>query len=69
MIIFNTVTDFSIELIEGLRSKALNIVIALIIIELSDHIGWGANCIDVVVAVFKFLFLLFCSYSIFLNVK
>ena len=37
--IFNTVTDFSIELIEGLRSKALNIVIALIIIEQSDHIG------------------------------
>ena len=37
--IFNTVTDLSIELIEGLRSKALNIVIALIIIEQSDHIG------------------------------
>lgn len=33
MIISNTMTDFSIELIEGLRSKALNIVIALIIIE------------------------------------
>lgn len=60
MIISNTMTDFSIELIEGLRSKALNIVIIL-----SSHI----ILIEVqIVSMSLFLFLLFCSYSVFLNV-